>query len=76
MPVFEATLNKNSQGGFVVHLDLNTTEETRRQDLQQTQSRDLRAIAGCGDARSSGTQHESGGYNFSQDFSSLFSVFS
>lgn len=44
MPVFEATLNRDSQGGFVEHLDLNTTEETRRQDLQQTQSRDLLTV--------------------------------
>lgn len=66
MPVFKATLNKDSQGGFVEHgdLDLNTAEETRRQDLQQIQSCDLLAVVR--DARrSNGTQHESGGHNFS-----------
>lgn len=44
MPVFEATLNRGSQGGFVGDLDLGTAEEIRRQDLQQMQSRDLFAV--------------------------------
>jgi len=77
MPVFEAMLNRDSQGGFVEHgdLDLSIAEETRRQDLQQMQSRDLLVVAR--DARwSSGTQHESGGHNFSQASNGLFDVFS
>lgn len=76
MPVFEVTLSRDSQD-FVEYgdLDLNTGEETRRQDLQQTQSRDLLAVAR--DAwRSSGTQHESGGHSCSQALNGLFDVFS
>lgn len=72
MPVFEATLNKDSQAGFI-ELDLSTVEETRRQDLQQIQSRDLFAVTR--DARrSSGTQHESGEHNFS--YADLLDAFS
>lgn len=41
MPVFEAALDGDSLGGLAEIEDLNTAEETRWQNLQQTQSRDL-----------------------------------
>jgi len=69
MSVFKAMLNKDSlnKGDFVKpgDLDLNTDEETRWQDLQEKESRDLFAVV-CDARWSNGTQHESDGHNFSQ----------
>lgn len=67
MPVFEAS-SGNSQGELVErgNLDLDMAMEVGWQGLQAARQRP-RGLWSVVSRPSSGTQHESGGYNFSRD---------